>query len=227
MKPTDLLFDPMTISAKLMAAQVEMVRDMQRLGLRQLDAAARRGLPFGLDIARVDLPVPTLSLRLDETRMREFFHAMADANLSAWARMADVVQAMPVWAKWMSRAPGEFWTGVFDRFTTLDGVEPANDSQKDTAAAGGFTLTSPPAAADSRPVFLKAARGTPDDLTRIKGIGAKLNAVLNDLGVFHFEQIASWTPENCAWIDEHLAFKGRVQREGWVEQARRLARDAA
>ena len=63
------------------------------------------------------------------------------------------------------------------------------------------------------------AKGEADDLTLIKGIGEKLSRVLNELGVWHFDQIASWTPENIAWVDEKLAFKGRVQREAWVEQA--------
>jgi len=77
------------------------------------------------------------------------------------------------------------------------------------------------------PTFLKKPNGKADDLTAIKGIGPKLSATLNDLGVFHYAQIAEWTPEQCEWIDDHLAFKGRVQREAWVEQARNLARKAA
>jgi NADH-quinone oxidoreductase subunit E len=51
------------------------------------------------------------------------------------------------------------------------------------------------------------------------------------LGVYHFDQIAAWSSENVSWIERYLAFKGRIGREQWVEQARRLAeqdgRDAA
>ncbi len=78
------------------------------------------------------------------------------------------------------------------------------------------------AEATDMPTLLEAANGEADDLTQIKGIGPKLSAVLNDKGIYHFSQIAEWTPENIAWLDEKLSFKGRVQREGWVEQAQNL-----
>ena len=49
--------------------------------------------------------------------------------------------------------------------------------------------------------------------------------MLHRLGYFHFDQIAAWTPEEVAWVDENLeGFHGRVTREGWVEQARRAGR---
>ena len=60
--------------------------------------------------------------------------------------------------------------------------------------------------------------GHPDDLTLIGGIGPKIQILLNELGVWHYDQIAEWTPENVAWVDEHLNFNGRIIREGWVEQ---------
>lgn len=66
-----------------------------------------------------------------------------------------------------------------------------------------------------------------DDLTLIGGIGPKIQEVLHELGIFHFEQISAWTPENVAWVDEYLSFAGRITREGWVEQARVLAGEAA
>ena len=50
--------------------------------------------------------------------------------------------------------------------------------------------------------------------------------MLHRLGVFHFRQIADWTPEEVAWVDGNLeGFRGRVIREGWVEQARELAEE--
>ncbi|NPA73986.1 MAG: hypothetical protein GXO12_04675 [Epsilonproteobacteria bacterium] len=66
--------------------------------------------------------------------------------------------------------------------------------------------------------------GEPDDLKKIKGIGPKLEKLLNELGIFHFDQIASWTEDNAKWIDNYIAFKGRVEREGWITQAETLAR---
>lgn len=63
-----------------------------------------------------------------------------------------------------------------------------------------------------------------DDLKQIKGVGPKLEALVNKLGFYHFDQIAAWTPAEVAWVDDNLeGFKGRVTRDGWVEQARVLA----
>ncbi|MCL4120430.1 UNVERIFIED_CONTAM: hypothetical protein GTU68_001659 [Idotea baltica] len=80
-------------------------------------------------------------------------------------------------------------------------------------------------AAGEKPVFLDAARdGTPDDLKLIKGVGPKLESALNSIGVYHFDQVASWSPAEVAWVDQNLiGFKGRVSRDDWVEQAKKLA----
>ncbi len=75
------------------------------------------------------------------------------------------------------------------------------------------------------PVQLKMPKGAPDDLTQIKGIGPKLSEKLNDAGIYHFSQIASWNSDQANWIDERLAGKGRVMREAWVEQARLIGAD--
>ena len=65
--------------------------------------------------------------------------------------------------------------------------------------------------------------GKKDNLTRIKGIGVKIDQALNSIGVWHFDQIAAWTEENMAWADRELAFPGRAKRDNWVGQAKLLA----
>jgi NADH-quinone oxidoreductase subunit E len=84
-----------------------------------------------------------------------------------------------------------------------------------------------PAAAPvaSRPAALSAARGgKADDLKLIKGVGPKLEALLNRLGFFHFDQVAAWTAAELAWVDDNLeGFKGRASRDEWVAQAKVLA----
>jgi NADH-quinone oxidoreductase subunit E len=66
--------------------------------------------------------------------------------------------------------------------------------------------------------------GSADDLTMIKGVGPKLEAVLNGMGFHHFDQIAGWTGAEVAWVDQNLeGFKGRASRDNWVDQARMLA----
>ncbi len=63
---------------------------------------------------------------------------------------------------------------------------------------------------------------TPDDLKPISGVGPKLEQVLNGLGILDFDQIAAWQPEEAAWVDDYLQFKGRIDRDDWISQARTL-----
>ena len=63
----------------------------------------------------------------------------------------------------------------------------------------------------------------PDDLKAISGVGPKLEQVLNGLGVWTYTQIAGWKPEEVAWVDDTLGFKGRIERDEWIAQAAELA----
>ncbi|MEM7208014.1 MAG: hypothetical protein AAF434_09335 [Pseudomonadota bacterium] len=73
------------------------------------------------------------------------------------------------------------------------------------------------------PDFGQSEKGICDDLQLISGIGPKLEATLNELGICRFQQIASLTDVNVAWVDSYLRFKGRIGREMWIEQAKVLA----
>ena len=123
--------------------------------------------------------------------------------------------------------------------------EPAPSPAKiaDTETTGGTEPAAPVAAPPEKPVVadataataaegdgtkpagLSAARdGQPDDLKKIKGVGPKLEIMLNEMGYFHFDQIAAWTADEVAWVDQNLkGFKGRVSRDSWVDQATQLA----
>ncbi len=57
----------------------------------------------------------------------------------------------------------------------------------------------------------------------MKGVGPKLEEKLRGLGVTSFAQVAAWGPEDIADMDDKLSFKGRIERDGWVEQANLLA----
>lgn len=71
---------------------------------------------------------------------------------------------------------------------------------------------------------IRAAVGEADDLTRIKGIGPKLNDLCLSLGVKRFDQIADWTADEVAEVDGYLKnFKGRIARDQWIAQAKLLA----
>ncbi len=92
----------------------------------------------------------------------------------------------------------------------MPAAAPAPDAAPPVAAAKPVQLFTPPADA-------------PDDIEMIRGIGPVLRQKLNDLGITTFKQIAAFTPEDIARIDEVLDFKGRIEREDWIGQARALS----
>lgn len=61
-----------------------------------------------------------------------------------------------------------------------------------------------------------------DDLTRIEGIGGQTSEMLQDLGIWLYSQIADWSPENVAWVNQHFNAEDRVETERWLEQAAEL-----
>ncbi|MBX2847879.1 MAG: hypothetical protein KTR16_06150 [Acidiferrobacterales bacterium] len=61
-----------------------------------------------------------------------------------------------------------------------------------------------------------------DDLKRIKGIGGVIEKTLHELGVYQFSQVAEWSNDNVAWVENFIAFPGRIDREGWINQAKTL-----
>jgi len=88
------------------------------------------------------------------------------------------------------------------------------------------TIAEPPAPAGktARPKGIAAARsGKADNLQRISGVGPKNEKTLHRLGFFHFDQLAAWTSEEIAWVDDHLKFNGRILREESTSQARLIA----
>ncbi|MCT4332693.1 NADH-quinone oxidoreductase subunit E [Paracoccus sp. YLB-12] len=101
----------------------------------------------------------------------------------------------------------------------------AQEKDAPAEARGETASTGSAEEAGRRPEGLDAPRdGTPDDLKRIKGIGPKLEEVLNGMGFHHYDQIAAWGPAELAWVDDNLeGFKGRASRDEWVAQARTLA----
>ena len=72
----------------------------------------------------------------------------------------------------------------------------------------------------------KKPKGAPDDLTQIKGVDAELAARLGGLGVIKFEQIANFSDDDIANVDEALSLNGRVEKDDWTGQAQRLMAEA-
>ena len=75
----------------------------------------------------------------------------------------------------------------------------------------------------NRPAAVKKP-AKPDDLKLISGVGPKIEGILHDLGIFTYAQVAKWKKAEREWVDNYLKFKGRIEREDWVKQAKALAK---
>lgn len=96
----------------------------------------------------------------------------------------------------------------------------ASSDKKTAKTSSAATETDAPVG--TKPQGIDGPRGgKADDLKRIKGVGPKLEKLLHSLGFYHFDQIAAWTDDEVAWVDDNLeGFKGRVTRDEWIAQAR-------
>lgn len=113
---------------------------------------------------------------------------------------------------------------VFVAFRLLRSPKPAAPPSATAGPVAVATAKTPPVSADGPSPYLPSPQGQADDLGRIKGIGPKLSARLAELGVFHYRQIADWTPEQLSRVDGDLGpFQGRPERDQWQSQARLLA----
>ena len=72
----------------------------------------------------------------------------------------------------------------------------------------------------------KKPKGAPDDLTQIKTITPELAERLSGLGVIKFEQVANFSDDDIANVDEALSLEGRIEKDDWVNQAQRLLAEA-
>ncbi|MEJ6397930.1 NADH:ubiquinone oxidoreductase [Yoonia sp. 208BN28-4] len=121
-------------------------------------------------------------------------------------------------------------TGILEEPDRSVKAAPAATPAPAKPAPAPAPATPAPAVSDAdKPQMLTAARdGGPDNLKQIKGVGPKLEGMLHRMGVYHFDQVASWGPNEVAWVDQNLeGFKGRVSRDNWVPQAKVLAEGGA
>ena len=77
---------------------------------------------------------------------------------------------------------------------------------------------------DQANLLVEPAFGQPDDLEAIDGVGPMLRALLHDLGIYYFWQVAEWSAQEIDWVESKLMhFRGRIRRDDWVGHARVLA----
>ncbi|MCB9097837.1 MAG: hypothetical protein H6630_09550 [Arcobacter sp.] len=74
----------------------------------------------------------------------------------------------------------------------------------------------------NKPLIRSAPRPSgKDQLSQIEGIDKTLEEKLNQLGIFHFDQIAKWSSKNCHWVEEYLTLEdNQIKEQNWIEQAK-------
>ena len=123
-------------------------------------------------------------------------------------------------------------TEILEKGADKSGVKAAVGAGSIAAVAAGAANAEPAKKAAPKKAETKAepkkaapkAADKGDDLKELSGVGPALEKKLNEAGVTTFAQIAAWTESDVADMDEKLSFKGRIEREGWIEQAKELAK---
>ena len=102
---------------------------------------------------------------------------------------------------------------------------------KDTAPKAAAKKETPPKAPAKKddggamvPLF-KTPAGDADDLKKISGVGPALEKKLNALGITTYEQVAGLSKDEIAKVDDALSFKGRIDRDEWLKQAKTLGEE--
>ena len=145
---------------------------------------------------------------------------------------------VPLLAPWQGKTTSKPKTKaklVAAKKTSVPKAEAANEKPAPTSKAkpkskpATTPAEAPSASAGKKPRTMKAPRKAgADDFRMIKGVGPKMEKLLNSLGFYHFDQVAKWTADEVSWVDQNLeGFKGRASRDNWVEQAGVLASGGA
>ncbi|NLS03187.1 NADH-quinone oxidoreductase subunit E [Rhizobium sp. P32RR-XVIII] len=107
----------------------------------------------------------------------------------------------------------------------LSGTATSVSEAKTPGSKGqGAPVAAKPSLTDkNRPAGIEKP-AAPDDLKLISGVGPKIESTLNELGIFTYAQVAGWKKAEREWVDGYLNFKGRIERDDWVKQAKALAK---
>ncbi len=126
----------------------------------------------------------------------------------------------------MAAPEGGLTTLTGDVAVAVKSKPAAKTPAKKTAKAAPATkpAAAKPAPKKTGPERLSKPKGKADDLKLISGVGPKLEGTLNKLGFWHFAQVAKWTKQDIAIVDDELTFKGRIERDDWVKQAKALVK---
>ncbi|MBL6610236.1 MAG: 50S ribosomal protein L21, partial [Rhodobacteraceae bacterium] len=104
------------------------------------------------------------------------------------------------------------------------GSAPAATAAPKTAKAPAKAAAkAAPAKAAPAKAAAPAADQAADDLKKLSGVGPALEKKLLAGGVTSFAQIAAWSADDVASVDAELSLKGKIEKEGWIAQAKDLA----
>ncbi|NKJ97787.1 NADH-quinone oxidoreductase subunit E [Rhizobium leguminosarum bv. viciae] len=105
----------------------------------------------------------------------------------------------------------------------ISGTAAAEPAPKAAVKAEAAPAAKPALTDKNRPAGVEKP-AAPDDLKMISGVGPKIEATLNEIGIFTFAQVAGWKKAEREWVDGYLNFRGRIERDDWVKQAKALAK---
>jgi NADH-quinone oxidoreductase subunit E len=111
----------------------------------------------------------------------------------------------------------------------VEGSDKQRTSRKPVSANQAAPLAQTAKAVERKPADANRPAGIkrpakPDDLKLISGVGPKIEGTLHELGIYTFAQVASWKKAERDWVDGYLNFKGRIDRDDWIRQAKALAK---
>jgi predicted flap endonuclease-1-like 5' DNA nuclease len=169
----------------------------------------------------------------EDARLAAAAKAAEDARRAAAAKVAEDARLAAA-AKGAEDARRAAAAKVAEDARRAAAAKAAEDAEAKATEAAGLAVAAAAAAAQGRatgakhpgtkpPGIAAPEGGKTDDLKLIKGIGPKNEKISNALGVYHFHQIADWTPDEATWVGHHMAFPGRIEREHWIPQAKLLA----
>ena len=178
-------------------------------GKKQYNASVQLAVDIGDTVKRIDgTEVPLLTQWLGKGGSKP-----AAAKAPAKAKPADA-KAVPVKSAEKATAAS----------AAVKPAPTAKPAAKAKAAPKAKAVEAAPSEGKKPRLMAAPRKSGADDLKLISGVGPKLEGVLNELGFWHFDQISNWTPEEIAWVDSRLKFKGRIESDDWVSQATKLAK---
>lgn len=174
----------------------------------QSDAATALALRAQLDAAKAE----RAGL---QTRIASLEAAAGDASSDA-AAVSELRAQLDACAAARASLESEN-AALQDRLDVMVGAQPLAPEQQNAA------VQTPVEAAPAPASLLTERPDEVDDLKEIKGVGPKMEGVLNDKGVYLFRQVANFSAQDVAWVNEAIeAFPGRIERDQWVAQAQTL-----